>query len=519
MLFNSYEFIFIFLPISLFGFHLIGKRYDHRVAITWLVAVSLFFYGWWNPAYIGLMLFSIIFNYNFGILLSRDTNYKLSKKALIIIAVLTNLIMLAYFKYANFFIDNLNLLSGNSFNFQKIILPLAISFFTFQQIAYLVDAYRSKTKEYGFLHYCLFVTFFPQLIAGPIVHHKEMLSQFSKDMTYKLRSSHISIGLTIFSIGLFKKVVLADGVSVYATPVFDTAESEVLLTFFEAWGGVLAYTFQLYFDFSGYSDMAIGIARMFGIHLPVNFNSPYKATSIIDFWKRWHITLSCFLRDYLYFPLGGNRKGNARRHINIMITMVLGGLWHGAGWTFVLWGCLHGFYLIINHGWRSLFGSREKTKNRSFWAWVVTFLAVTIAWVPFRAESIHGVENILGGMIGLHGYILPESYLYYFNHLYDFGDYLVAVGWQFSDAGLFRGLGQILSFFLLILILAFLPNTQQIMRQFKIESKDFKYKNTSIFSNRLSWQPTVKWAMFTSIILVLSIINLTSVSEFLYFQF
>ena len=355
MLFNSYEFIFLFLPIVLLGFHLIGKQGHHRVAIAWLVGASLFFYGWWNPAYLLLMLFSVLFNYSVGVSLSNTSGRKLLSKTILTIGVSVNLAILGYFKYANFFVDNLNALSGTNLILNEVILPLAISFFTFQQIAYLVDAYRGKTKEYNFLHYCLFVTFFPQLIAGPIVHHKEMLPQFAKDAVYKLRSKHLAIGITIFALGLFKKVVLADGVSVYATPVFNAAEAGVMLTFFEAWGGALAYTFQLYFDFSGYSDMAIGIARMFGIRLPLNFNSPYKATSIIDFWRRWHITLSRFLRDYLYIPLGGSRKGRVRRYINLMTTMILGGLWHGAGWTFLLWGALHGFYLMINHAKRFLF--------------------------------------------------------------------------------------------------------------------------------------------------------------------
>ncbi len=313
MLFNSYEFIFLFLPITLLGFHLIGKHEHYRIAIAWLVGASLFFYGWWNPAYLGLILFSILFNYSIGVLLGNSPGNKLSKKTILTIGVSINLLVLGYYKYANFFVDTLNALNSTNIVLYEVILPLAISFFTFQQITYLVDSYRGQTKEYKFLHYCLFVTFFPQLIAGPIVHHKEMLPQFANNIVYKIRSKNLAIGITIFALGLFKKVVLADGVSVYSTPVFDAAESGVILTFFEAWAGALAYTFQLYFDFSGYSDMAIGIARMFGILLPLNFNSPYKSTSIIDFWRRWHITLSRFLRDYLYIPLGGNKKGKLRR--------------------------------------------------------------------------------------------------------------------------------------------------------------------------------------------------------------
>ena len=296
---------------------------------------------------------------------------------------------------------------------KKILLPLAISFFTFQQIAYLIDAYRYETQEYNFLHYCLFVTFFPQLIAGPIVRHKEMLPQFSKDKIYKLHYKHIAIGLAIFAIGLFKKVIFADGIAIYATPVFMLAETEAAMTFFEAWGGALAYTLQLYFDFSGYSDMAVGIGFMFGIKLPINFNSPYKATSIIDFWRRWHITLSRFLRDYLYVALGGSRKGKVRRFVSVFLTMLLGGIWHGAGWTFVFWGLLHGFYLLVNHMWRKVtmdvfkwshkIGIVELTIYR-----VLTLFAIVIGWVYFRAESFTGANHMILTMLGVHGVSLPS---------------------------------------------------------------------------------------------------------------
>ncbi|MBT5260335.1 MAG: MBOAT family protein, partial [Nitrospina sp.] len=346
MLFNSYAFIFLFLPVTLLGFQLIGNRGHCRVAVSWLIGASLFFYGWWNPAYLGLILTSILFNYAVGVSLgSRPA------KTVLVVGIAANLGLLGYFKYANFFVDNINALTGSDIVLERIILPLAISFFTFQQITYLVDTYRGETQECDFLRYCLFVTFFPQLIAGPIVHHREMMPQFAKDTFCRLKAKHLAVGLTIFSVGLFKKVILADGIAVYSTPVFDAAEAGVILTFVDAWCGALAFTFQLYFDFSGYSDMAIGLGRMFGIILPVNFFSPYKASNIIEFWRRWHITLSRFARDYLYIPLGGNRKGTLLRFANLMITMLLIGLWHGAGWTFVIWGGLHGSYLVINHGW------------------------------------------------------------------------------------------------------------------------------------------------------------------------
>jgi alginate O-acetyltransferase complex protein AlgI len=516
MLFNSYEFIFIFLPIVLLGFHLIGRQEYHRVAIAWLVGASLFFYGWWNPAYLGLMLFSTLFNYSVGVLLGSTLSGKLLKKIILTIGVSINLLVLGYYKYANFFVDSLNAISGTNIVLHEVILPLAISFFTFQQIAYLVDAYKDQAKEYNFLHYCLFVTFFPQLIAGPIVHHKEILPQFLKDTAYKVCSKNLAIGITIFALGLFKKVVLADGMSVYSTPVFDAAESEVMLTFFEAWAGALSYTFQLYFDFSGYSDMAIGIARMFGIRLPLNFNSPYKATSIIDFWKRWHMTLSRFLRDYLYIPLGGSKKGKLRRYVNLMITMLLGGLWHGAGWTFVLWGTLHGFFLIVNHAWRALFSIKIKTKASLFIAWMITFLAIVVSWVPFRAESFEGVKNILNGMIGLNGFIIPQRFLNTLNKFHDFGDYLLSMGVELGSTPFFRGNPE--NLWIILLFIMFMPNTQQFMSNYEPALDAYK-GNLTQKEGWIRWRPTVFWSVVIIIMFIFSIHEMSNISEFLYFQF
>jgi len=511
MLFNSYEFVFLFLPITLIFFYLIGGQGHHRAAIAWLVGASLFFYGWWNSAYLGLMLFSILFNYSVGVLLSNSTKNLILNKSILTVGVTINLAVLGYYKYANFFVDSLNAIGDFNLTFYEVILPLAISFFTFQQIAYLVDAYRGKTKEYNFLHYCLFVTFFPQLIAGPIVHHKEMLPQFTKEIMFRLRSKDLAVGITIFALGLFKKVVIADGVSVYATPVFDAAEAGTVITFFEAWIGAFAYTFQLYFDFSGYSDMAIGIARMFGIRLPINFNSPYKSTSIIDFWRKWHITLSCFLRDYLYIPLGGNKKGKVRRYVNLMITMILGGLWHGAGWTFVLWGALHGCYLIVNHGWRSLFKNSKKLRIYRFFSWAITFVAIVVAWVPFRAESFYGAQNILTGMIGLNGFSLPSVMLNNLNKIYGLGDYLLSVGIIFNDMLYFKGQTFI---FVLFIVAVMMPNTQEIMRNYHPTLDAMEKKKVL-----LEWKPTPIWLTIIILMLVVSIYKMSKISEFLYFQF
>jgi len=513
MLFNSYIFIFLFLPATLLGFHLIGTRGHQRIAIGWLVVTSLFFYGWWNPTYLGLILVSIFFNYAFALALENKP-----RKIILAVGIAINLGLLGYFKYANFFVDSLNSAIGSDLVLHKIVLPLAISFFTFQQIAFLVDAHRGETREHNFLHYCLFVTFFPQLIAGPIVHHKEVLPQFARESLYRLKSDHMSIGVTIFLIGLFKKVVLADGIALHATPVFDAAGSGSAITFFEAWGGALAYTFQLYFDFCGYSEMAIGSARMFGVVLPLNFFSPYKANNIIDFWRRWHITLSRFLRDYLYFPLGGNRKGPFRRYVNLAITMLLGGLWHGAAWSFVIWGGLHGLYLIVNHAWHAVkrlwYGDTPAPTGR-FGHGVgrlITFLAVVVAWVVFRSESIDGAINMYEGMLGLNGFSFPGSFASLVPALNEFfpNSHIVANG-----LGTFGSSYDVASLIVLLVIVWFAPNTIELMSGHKpaIGLSGFPIQR------RIEWRPNLAWSILLAVIATVAVSSLGTTSEFLYFQF
>jgi len=522
MLFNSFIFIFVFLPITLFGFFAIGKLGHFRVAIAWLVGASLVFYGWWNPAYLWLILFSILFNYSIGVLLGSHREVA-KKKTLLTIGVIGNLALLGYYKYANFFVSNLNELIGTNYNLEVILLPLAISFFTFQQIAYLVDAYRGETREYNFLHYCLFVTFFPQLIAGPIVHHKEMLPQFVKDSVYAVNYKHISIGLTIFIIGLFKKVILADGAAAYATPVFNAADAGTSILFLEAWLGALAYSFQLYFDFSGYSDMAIGLARMFGITLALNFNSPYKAVNIIEFWRSWHMTLSRFLRDYLYFPLGGSRKGKLRRYFNLMITMVIGGLWHGAGWTFIAWGALHGLYLIINHAWHAFsrmlrYGDSQTIGLGRGVGRLITFIAVVVGWVFFRAESFDAAINILAGMSGQHGIMLPSSWYSYLNLISGEGDTLGKLGFQHGVMRLFPSWAG-LHVFLLLLIAWYAPNTQQIMINFKPALETYSGEIRRFYTTWVEWKPSLSFAIIFGLVFLYTILSLSKASEFLYFNF
>ncbi|SFV53543.1 Probable poly(beta-D-mannuronate) O-acetylase [hydrothermal vent metagenome] len=383
MLFNSYEFIFLFLPLTFFIYFYLNSKKLTILSKVFLIISSLFFYSWWNIIYLPLILLSIIFNFFVG-------EYIYNKKSLLYIGIIFNLSLLGYFKYMDFFIENINFFTNSNFSLFHLALPLAISFYTFQQIAYLVDSYRGDIKEYHFLDYVVFVTFFPQLIAGPIVHHSEMMPQFNNKKNLVKNYKNIALGIFIFSIGLFKKVAIADSFAVFATQGFDVATS---LNMIEAWLTSFSYTFQLYFDFSGYTDMAIGIALLFNIKLPINFNSPYKALSIQDFWRRWHITLSDFLKRYIYIPLGGNRLGETRTYLNLFITFLLGGIWHGAGWTFVFWGAMHGSALAIHRLWQKF-----NFKIHFILAWFITFNFVNISWVFFRAKEWEDAIKVLDGM-------------------------------------------------------------------------------------------------------------------------
>lgn len=419
MLFTTSTFIVLFLPATLAGYFLLGRR-SPRAAAAWLFAASLFFYGYWMPEFTLLLLASIAANFVFGMRIgaahragTRVGPYRASTLWLAA-GVTFDLGLLGYFKYANFFVDNVSALLGAEWRIGEVILPIGISFYTFTQIAFLVDTWYGKVNEYRPVHYGLFVTYFPHLVAGPVLHHAQMMPQFANPAVYRFDAANFFGGVVIFGIGLFKKVVLADGVAPYADAVFAPADAGSLPGTEEAWLAALAYTLQLYFDFSGYSDMAIGLSWMFNIRLPYNFDSPYKATSISDFWRRWHISLSTFLRDYLYIALGGNRKGPVRRYLNLAATMVLGGLWHGASWSFVLWGALHGAYLMVNHafrgvverlGWHAaLDGSRAFTTL----AWALTMLSAVVAWVFFRAETLPGALRMLDAMRG-HGAAVADA--------------------------------------------------------------------------------------------------------------
>lgn len=493
MLFNSYVFILAFLPVTFVIFFSLTRFRFVKAALIWLTVSSLFFYGYWNPANLPVMVISIVINHQLGELIAAAKPNSKRAKTLLIIGIILDLLIIGYYKYANFFLSSINGIIDTGWEFPKVVLPPGISFYTFTQMAYLVDAYRGETKgnKYDLITYTLFISFFPQLIAGPILRHDELIPQFRQLRKFIFSHKNLALGLTMFSLGLAKKVLIADSLSPWVALVFQNADS---VTFIEAWVGALSYTFQLYFDFSGYSDMAIGLGLMFNIRIPINFNSPYKAISIVDFWRRWHITLSNFLRDYLYIPLGGSRRGQVRRYGNLLTTMLLGGLWHGAGWTFVVWGGLHGLYLSINHGWRKLNIPLPKLLG-----WVITFIAVIVAWVLFRAQTFSDASHILQAMSGIKGVILPGEPQGKLSILKIFG--IQIQRWtQLDYLPEFNGSKSLslLVLFGLTLCVTFLPNTQEMVQKLK---------------------PTWWWAIGIGILASICLLSLNRVSEFLYFQF
>lgn len=518
MLFNSFEFLFVFLPITLLGYIAILKLFKGRGYAVWLSVASIAFYGWWDIRFLPLLLVSMGFNFLLGRRLLA-LNTRRGGRIWLTAGVTVNLLLLGYFKYVDFFIVNLDALTGAEIGVIGVLLPIGISFFTFQQIAFLVDSHRGNVHRYGFFEYTLFISFFPQLIAGPIVHHYEMMPQFAGRQRLGVIPGNLAIGLSIFAMGLFKKVVIADSLAPLANSIFDAAAGGAQLTIYEAWAAALTYTLQLYFDFSGYSEMAIGLARMFGIRLPMNFDSPYKANNIIDFWRRWHMTLSRFLRDYLYIALGGNRRGPVRRYANLLMTMILGGFWHGAGWTFVIWGLLHGTYLCINHAWRYLTSAWGWPKYLTP-AWIarpLTFLAVVVAWVYFRAADLDAAHQVLGAMFGANGIVLPVK-------LYDqLGGLASALGlgiggmWENTSPGIDRN-GILVTTVLLILFCWVAPGVNEVFGRFDpVVDRDLRRAAPA----RLSWRPGVVWSIVIGIMLALSLIMMYTArtTEFLYFQF
>jgi len=486
MLFNSYVFIFLFLPITLLIYFGLNKWKLIWASILWLIFISFVYYGWWNPKYVLLIVGSILFNYTIGTWLkrNRDTG-RLKRKAVLIIGIFGDLLLLGYFKYANFFIFNFNSFSNSQVPLLHIALPVGISFFTFTQIAYLVDVHRGETEEYTLPIYTLFVSFFPYLLAGPIIHHREMTTQYNQLRDKVLDYRNITGGLYLFFIGLFKKLVIADTLAVWVSNGFDNAAT---LTFIEAWAASLSYTLQLYFDFSGYTDMALGSAKMFNINLPINFNSPYRSLNIQEFWRRWHITLGRFVRDYIYIPLGGNRISEVRTLFNLMITFFLVGLWHGAGWTFVFWGCLHGGALVTQRLWRKF-----NIRMPGFLAWLITFNFVNGAWIFFRAKTFGDAMKVLKGMIGMNGIVLPESLG---QRLRGFQDYGIRFGQCLGNIG--GNEKTIIMILIFLLVSLVYKNSNEMAAQFK---------------------PNFLHLIFICAVAIMSILYLGRYSEFLYFRF
>ena len=435
MLFNSYEFIFVFLPITVAGFLLFGRA-SRELALGWLIVASVCFYAWWRPLNLLIIGPSLIVNYVFARILLRlaaDETRTRTKTIVLTLGIIFNLGMLGFFKYANFGVSVFNDLSGSGFVLEHVILPLGISFITFQKIAFLVDISGGRVKTFNPRDFLLFVMFFPQLIAGPIVHYREMIPQFER-AACSFEAKTYALGVTLFCFGLFKKVVLADGIASYVTPVFNFAAAGGVITLFQAWLAALGFTLQIYFDFSGYSDMACGAALFFGVRLPMNFDSPLQATSIIDFWLRWHITLTRFLTGYIYNPISltitrrrmargrtmlRGRAWNGGAFVQLLaaptlITMAVSGVWHGAGYTFIIWGVIHGLYLVINHAWRIYLAPspargerKEERPLRRLCGIAATLLAVVFAMVFFRALDVASALSIVKGMLGFQGVALP----------------------------------------------------------------------------------------------------------------
>jgi alginate O-acetyltransferase complex protein AlgI len=496
VLFNSYEFLFLFLPVTLIGYYLIG-RFSHNGALVWLSFASLVFYASGAQSNLTLIIASICLNYFAALAIARIKNGR-SRYWLAAALVVTNIGFIAYFKYAVLAVTAFNGLTNADLPLPAILLPLGISFWTFQKIAYIVDTYKNGSPIRSLPNYIVFVLFFPQLIAGPIVHHKEIVPQLTPNITSRVNWTNLAVGFSIFVMGLGKKMILADNIAIFSTPVFQAAADGLVMTPAEAWTGALAYTFQIYFDFSGYTDMAIGLARMFAITLPLNFNSPYKAGSIIEFWRRWHMTLSRFLRDYVYKPLGGNRSGSPDRYANLLLTMLIGGLWHGAAWTFMIWGGLHGVYLIINHAFRAAHGRGWLPRILSgaaahFAGRLLTFVAVVVAWVFFRANNWGGAWCMIDAMFSLRGV--------------SFTNYAVnspATAWAWIGA--------------LFAITWFAPSTQMIMRKYQPALGWQPDEHAPRFLSP-AWSPSPVWALGTSLILTGCILNLSEASEFIYFNF
>lgn len=489
MLFNSYIFIFAFLPIALLGYFICNKFGKYQLANIFLIGMSLWFYGYFNITYLPIICGSILINYFFSRMLSNSAIKRKYRTILMAVGVVINIAVIFYFKYFDFFLENLNTIFNRSFEFKNIVLPLGISFFTFQQVSYLVDSYRTQeTRDYGFIEYTLFVLFFPQLIAGPIVLHKEMIPQFRNEHNRIFNSENFARGMYIFAIGLFKKVLIADTFSKAVAIGYNNVEN---LSSLEALLVSFSYTFQIYFDFSGYCDMAIGISSMFNINLPQNFNSPYKATSIIDFWNRWHMSLTRFLREYVYFPLGGSRKGKVRTYVNVMIVFLVSGIWHGANWTFIVWGIMHGVAQCLNRMFKNIW-----VKLGVVTQWFMTFMFVNAAWVVFRANDLEQAILFLKRMVLLDSFDIRRELW----AQYEWIEIKYLAEHVIHPLGYIEGIIDGLYMWILLFVSFFVV---------------LNLKN----SNEIKFRPTLGRSLATIVMVVWSVMSFAGVSEFLYFNF
>jgi D-alanyl-lipoteichoic acid acyltransferase DltB (MBOAT superfamily) len=499
VLFSSHAFVFVFLPLALAGWFALIRLRDHGPARAWLLLVSVAFYAWWSVPFLAMLLLSIVVNHRLG---ARVLDWRQARPALaravLTAGVCANLALLGGFKYGVFFGDALSGLTGIELTVHAVVLPLGISFYTFQQIGFLVDAWRGRTRAYPLADYAAFVLFFPQLIAGPIVHHAALTPQFRDPAAFRLDHGRLATGIAFFAIGLAKKLLLADPLTALADPVFDGVDRQAP-DLQAAWLATAAFGFGLYFDFSAYSDMAIGLARMFGFTLPYNFDSPYRATSIVDFWRRWHMTLSSFLRDYVYVPLGGNRHGPARRHVNLMLTMLLGGLWHGAAWTFVAWGALHGVYLLVAHAWQRRPASRLRLPGPvgRVAARALTLLAVMLAWIFFRADGFEDAWSLLRGAAGLNGVA------------FDWADWGFDEAPRMALAALAVGTA----------IALFAPNSQHVVDGVPTGRAAGPAPHREAGAGGALWRPNLIWAGALGTVVAASIVLMSTVREFVYFQF
>lgn len=493
MLFNSYIFIFAFFPLCLIGFYLLKQR-NQTAAKIWLTGFSLWFYGYFNISYLLIMLFSILFNYAVYQWMMRmrasgkgsELFLKLKKELwILVLGIAVNLLVLFYFKYYDFFVSNLNAAFHTSFVLKQVLLPLGISFFTFQQISFLADAYRGEIEECPFVDYALFVSFFPQLIAGPIVTHEEMLPQFQA-IGKKISEETFVRGLFLFVLGMCKKVLIADTFGLAVDTGYGMLPS---LSSVDAILIMLFYTLQLYYDFSGYCDMAIGIGGMLGIKIPLNFQSPYKAGNIIEFWKRWHMTLSRFFTKNIYIPLGGNRKGQARMYANLFLVFFLSGLWHGAGWNFILWGVMHGVLYCITR-WL-----RIDKKKKSVFGVLFTFFYVNVAWVFFRSPTIAEAGTLLS-RIFTGGMALPSIQLAECFHLDEFWYVLKIL--KLTDFTYSNYILMIIFTVVIVIATFFSKNVHEIIKNCKFH-----------------WISAVVCAF----LFVWCVVSLSGVSTFLYFNF